>query len=283
MPPTDESSDEVEASSTANLSGFERRSLLKALSVGASLSLGSGLTAAAEQDETTTTTATEQDDAEIDSLYGYSTPDATDVPAHLQPDHEVELLVNPPDMEAGTPPEFIFEPSGLHVSAGDIVQFTFTTPDHTVTAYHPANGFQQRVPNGVPPFSSPIVNGGGAWLYQFDEPGVYDLYCGPHHVLGMVMRVVVGNLDEETVPEYADTFQGDDSAQILAPYGLERLEGELNAFSETNEDVEWVWLTPVEVLGTDALDPLAIQDEGSVPFSAVRQELDGEREQTTTK
>lgn len=60
------------------------------------------------------------------------------------------------------------------------------------------------------------------------------------------------------------------------------LEGELNEFSERNENAEWVWLTPTEVLDADALDPTAIRDAGSVPFSAVRTELGPSGGQQTT-
>ena len=49
---------------------------------------------------------------------------------------------------------------------------TFDDPDHTVTASHNGRGFQQRVPETVPPFSSPVVEAGGAWLYEFAEPGL---------------------------------------------------------------------------------------------------------------
>ncbi|MFC7079836.1 cupredoxin domain-containing protein [Halorussus caseinilyticus] len=226
--------------------------------------------------------AGEQDDAEIDPRYGYPVPDAGKIPADLRPDHEVALEITPPDPQAGTPPSFFFEPTGLRVEAGDIVQFTFDTPDHTVTAYHPANGFQRRVPENVPPFSSPVVNVGGAWLYRFDREGVYDAYCGPHHVFGMVMRLVVGELGEDAVPEYEATFRRLRGPAGVSPYSREMLEGELDGFSDRNEGTEWVWLTPAEVLDADALDPTRIQEAGTVPFGAVRDELGGDDNQTTT-
>lgn len=259
--------------STETRSQVERRPLLKALSVGATLSLGGNFAA--------TATAAEQDDARIDALYGYSVTDAAEVPEHLRPDRTVSLEVVPPDPEAGTAPLFFFEPSGLSVSPGDIVQFTFASPDHTVTAYHPANGFQRRVPENVPAFSSPVVNVGGAWLYRFEKEGVYDVYCGPHHVFGMVGRIVVGDLSEDSIPGYVETFEGSDNPPILAPYSRTMLEGELDGFSDRNENSEWVWLTPTDVLGADALDPMRIQEAGSVPFSEVREELRGGGEQTT--
>lgn len=270
MTDTDPRTDERSDSNVFEQLGVERRPLLKALGIGATLSLGSGL-AAGRQDET-----------QIDPQFGYTVQSPDDIPADLQPDHEVQLLVQPPNPEAGTPPYFYFEPSGIHVERGDIVQFTFATPDHNVVAYHPATGFQRRVPENVPPFSSPSVPGGGAWLYRFDQPGVYDVYCGPHHVFGMDGRIVVGDLSEDDLPAYVDTFEAPEDSPILAPYSREMLEGELNAFSDQNENAEWVWLTPAEVLGTDALHPLQIQDAGSIPFSDVLAELGRGGSQTTT-
>jgi len=108
-----------------------------------------------------------------------------------QPAHEVNLLIRP---RQGIPiPEFYFEPAGLFIRPGDTVKFSFPTPEHSITAYHPALGFGQRVPDGVPPFSSPVLPVGAYWLYTFQREGVYDLFCGPHQILGMVVRIVVGS------------------------------------------------------------------------------------------
>jgi len=90
-------------------------------------------------------------------------------------------------------PEFFFEPTGLFIKPGQTVKFNAVTPDHTVTAYHPAHGFTQRVPDGVPAFSSPIIPVGGYWLYTFEKEGVYDYYCAPHQILGMAAHIVVGS------------------------------------------------------------------------------------------
>jgi len=247
---------------------IERRPILKALGAGAALSLGSGV-AAAEAGS---------DGADIDAQYGYATPDGDSVPDEFDPDYEVELHVDlPADLEnPERPPLFHFEPTGLAVDPGDVVQFTAVQPDHSVTAYHPGQGFQRRVPEGVPPFSSPVLNAGGAWLYRFDTEGVYDVYCSSHHLLGMVMRLVVG--DVETTPAYVGTFEGqpatDDQPLLFAPFSQAFLEGELNAVSDANDDCEWPWVTPVEVLDAPALDPENIQDEETVPFEDVLADID---------
>ncbi|WP_157971574.1 cupredoxin domain-containing protein [Halorussus litoreus] len=255
---------ETAAESTPELPAFERRPLLKALGIGAALSFGSGVAAG------------EQGDAEIDPVYGYSVQDPADIPERLQPDHEVELAASEGPPDPGEPVNlFFFDPVGLHVESGDVVQFTFASPDHTVTAYHEAVGFQHRVPEESPPFSSPIVAVGGAWLYRFDHEGVYDLYCGPHHVLGMVMRVVVGDVDEDEYPDYLET------PEELPPFD-EEFETLLVQFSDETESVEWVFPTPREVFTTSALDPARIQDEGTVPYSAVLADLADASAETTT-
>ncbi|MFC4448199.1 cupredoxin domain-containing protein [Halorussus aquaticus] len=266
MAPDANPTDTVESSeqATAEWPNVERRPLLKALGVGAALSLGSGVAAG------------QQDDAKIDPNYGYAVQDPSEIPERLQPDHEVSLAAQKFDPNAEMPVLFNFEPVGLHASSGDIVQFTFDSPDHTVTSYHEALGFPTRVPDGVPPFSSPIVSVGGAWLYRFDSEGVYDLYCGPHHVLGMVMRVVVGELDEADYPAYLET------PETIPPFG-EEFENILVQFSDVNEEVEWVFPTPRAILTASALDPDRIQEEGTVSFGTVREELTETPAETTTR
>jgi plastocyanin len=262
-PSTEDATDESADESTHSVPGVERRPLLKALGLGATLSLGTGVaTADAGEDE-------------LHPQYGYATADATDLPDGLDPDHEVELHIATPN-EASTdhaPFYAHFEPNGLHVSSGDVVQFTFESPDHTVTPYHPGHGYQRRVPENVPPFSSPVVNAEGAWLYRFEEPGLYDLFCAPHHVFGMCGRVVVDDLAADDVPDYESTFAGSEDPPLFAPWSKEVMNHELNAFSERNEDAEWPYMTPRAVLDTDALDPTAIQIEGAVSFDAIRDEL----------
>lgn len=266
--------DELELSDTELLEllkshGIDRRSVMKALGAGTALSLGTGSAVAMHDDP---------HPPKIDSHYGYSTPDADTIPKKLEPDHVVELHVSPPNPQENQPPIFHFAPTGLSVDPGDIVQFTFTSADHTITSYQPAHGYQRRVPKGAPPFSSPVIGAGGAWLYRFEREGLYDIYCGPHRILGMVMRIVVGELEE--VPDYEDTFEGSEGPPpLLAPFSKERLEAELRnltAFIDgDNQGCEWVWLTPREVLDADALDPENIQSsDGTVSFDEVLADID---------
>lgn len=136
------------------------------------------------------TTAGPVPDVQIDRVLGFAAF-APGTISPVEPDHEVHLIIEP--VEGSDIPQFYFEPSGLFIQPGDTVKFSFDTPDHTVTAYHSAHGFAPRIPDGVGPISSPILPPGGYWLYTFSEEGVYDLFCGPHQVFGMAMRIVVGS------------------------------------------------------------------------------------------
>lgn len=70
--------------------------------------------------------------------------------------HEVRTLIGEPT-HPDRPADFFYQPTGLHIEPGDVIQFVFETPDHTVTSYHPAFGMQRRMPTGVHPISSPVL------------------------------------------------------------------------------------------------------------------------------
>ena len=180
----------------------------------------------------------------VDPVLGFVglTPE-TSMP--VLPDHEVHLLIQP--VEGSQIPQFFFEPTGLFIQPGDTVKFTFDTPDHTITAYHAAHGFAPRIPEGVGPFSSPLVPPGGYWLYTFEEEGVYDVFCGPHQIFGMAMRVVVGSA----------TGPGT-SPIVLGP--------------PAEEPPFHPFFTAGLVLSDPALDPENIISEGSVSWNDVSPE-----------
>lgn len=110
--------------------------------------------------------------------------------ASAQTTHDVVMHITP--VEGRPVPEFYFEPVGLLIEPGDSVRFVAASPHHTATAYHAEHIKSHRVPDGVEPFSSPIVAIGQDWTYTFTVPGTYDLWCGPHEHYGMAMRIVVG-------------------------------------------------------------------------------------------
>ena len=224
--------DENDANETGLMSQH-RRTLLKAAGVasGASLFAGTGV-ASTHNSSSNHDSATGDNWCPpcIDRLAGYTAlAGENELPA--EPDHVVDMYIEPrhvlfqetaveeTDVDPVEPsdteqppeefPDFFFDPVGLHINPGDVVEFYNESEEHTITAMHPRFfGMQQRIPDGAPPFSSPPVMNEERWLYRFDEPGIYDLFCVPHFELGMVMRLVV--LDEgcplREAPELAEEF-----------------------------------------------------------------------------
>lgn len=229
---------------------------MKALGVGAGLSVAGGTAAARTDDTDVRAQADDDEPGTVPDESGTGTV------------HEVRTVIGGPSSNPERPADFYYQPTGLHVDPGDVIKFVFATPDHNVVAYHPAYGMRRCVPIGVEAFSSPLLgwnpssipgdmidppaepmNGedggvedggesddaGGAgddgeaeasgpvpdsWLHSFDTPGVYDLLCSPHEGFGMAMRVVVG--DDPEAP-----FQTEDPSALpeprAGPVGLPRV------------------------------------------------------------
>lgn len=224
-------SESVEDDGREGTFGPYRRDIMKALGAGTAVGLFGGIAAADEHDEEA------DDDNEMDDEMDDETIDEDEVDDEVteQTVHTVRTLITE-STNPERPADFFYQPTGLAIEAGDVIKFVFTTPDHTVTSYHPAYGMQRRIPSGVQPFSSPILgwephslpddidmppepqqNGDGdngptptSWLHAFETPGVYDLECAPHEAFGMAMRVVVG---EETETE----FETSDPDQLPPP------------------------------------------------------------------
>jgi plastocyanin len=228
----------------------QRRTLLKALGAGSGLALMSGAAAADSHDDDRDHGRDTTDDSTngdgwcppcIDRLAGYTAladDDQDEWPA--QPDHVVDMYVEPrhvlfeqtPTEEAdvdhgvtpGGPeeedhPDFFFSPVGLHVQPGDVVDFyNESSSVHTVTAFTPRFNeppffeLPQRIPETAPPFSSPPLAADEHWLYRFDEPGVYDLFCLPHYGLGMVVRLVVA--EEDASADEFEEPEGDEDLPV---------------------------------------------------------------------
>ncbi|WP_416841031.1 cupredoxin domain-containing protein [Haloferax sp. DFSO52] len=158
---------------------------------------------------------------------------------------------------------FHYEPVGLTVAPGDVVIYSAETPDHGVSAYHERHGRQNRVPEGVGPISAPLVPVGGYWLFRFETPGVYDFYCPPHQIFGMVSRVVVTDGD---VPELSieETGRPPEEMNIL-PLFLQGLDPNLPS--------------EAAVFESEALTPENIVNEGSVSWETVVEEFRGGEEE----
>ncbi|WP_417727714.1 cupredoxin domain-containing protein [Roseovarius sp.] len=88
-----------------------------------------------------------------------------------------------------------FEPMGLAVASGTTLRFINRDPgnSHTATAYHPhIFDRQRRIPAGAAPWDSDFLLPNESFEVTLTAPGVYDYYCLPHEMAGMVGRIVVG-------------------------------------------------------------------------------------------
>lgn len=233
--------------------GVSRRLLMKVFGVGAGVAALGG-TAEGRKGEGKGT--------RIDKVFGapYSRDD--NVPSGLV-DHVVELHVHEGDgHHEGFPvgdedgdgeddvDEFHFNPVGLHVKPGDVVHFDNQEHEHTVSAFHEKWNpiFPTRVPDGVPGFTSPPFVGGESWLYRFTTKGVYDLFCFPHLTLGMAIRIVVFDSEEDDI-EDDDTFV------------------DWGEFEFPPAPGPGPFMNAQRVLTAEKLDPANIVDEGEVAWA----------------
>ncbi|MCV2890443.1 plastocyanin/azurin family copper-binding protein [Ruegeria aquimaris] len=88
-----------------------------------------------------------------------------------------------------------FAPIGLAVEPGTALRFINRDPgnSHTATAYHPdIFSRHRRIPAKAAPWDSDFLLPDGSFEVTLTVPGVYDYYCVPHEMAGMVGRIVVG-------------------------------------------------------------------------------------------
>jgi plastocyanin len=81
-----------------------------------------------------------------------------------------------------------FDPIGLLVQPGTKIRWVVEADVHTTTAYHPANDSHSlRIPTSAQPWASDyLVNPGDRFEVVLTVPGVYDYFCTPHEMAGMV-------------------------------------------------------------------------------------------------
>jgi len=246
--------------------GFDRRRVLQALGAGVGTAAVTGLGGAksvkpAKIDEVPRTDENASGE-EIHSVFGFSAL-AADVEPPTEPDHEVQVLIR--EREDRPIPEFFFEPTGLHIEPGDTVKVTMATPHHTLMAYHPGFGFVRRVPEDVPPISGPLLPGGAYWLYTFDHEGVYEMNCPPHEYWGMVMRIVVGDIEGPAAEPLPDLC-------AQPPGGEESSDGENGDEEGEGSELRLPAFTAYTVLTDSALDPERIVEHGSVSWDDIGEE-----------
>jgi len=87
-----------------------------------------------------------------------------------------------------------FDPIGIYIEPGQTVRWVISANVHTTTAYHPRNGNHSlRIPDDAVPWNSGyLVNPGDHFAVAFEREGVYDYFCIPHEMFGMVGRIIVG-------------------------------------------------------------------------------------------
>ena len=91
-----------------------------------------------------------------------------------------------------------FAPRGIHVPPGTTIRWRNDDAGnaHTTTAFHPANnGHPLRIPAAARPWNSDYLLKDETFTQTFVVPGVYDYFCIPHEMAGMVGRVVVAAPD----------------------------------------------------------------------------------------
>ncbi|WP_415184974.1 plastocyanin/azurin family copper-binding protein [Phaeovulum sp.] len=128
-----------------------------------------------------------------------------------------------------------FDPYGVLIAPGQTVRWTNRDKvnSHTATAYHPDTfNRPRRIPKGAAPFDSDYLLPGDSYEVTFDIAGVYDYYCVPHEMSGMVGRIIVA---EPGQTGFADYDSGDlpkaaldrmpTIADILARHALHHKEG----------------------------------------------------------
>jgi plastocyanin len=87
-----------------------------------------------------------------------------------------------------------FDPIGILIEPGQTVRWALEANVHTSTAYHPDNdGHALRIPEAAEPWDSGyLVEPGDRFEVILAVPGVYDYFCAPHEIAGMVGRIIVG-------------------------------------------------------------------------------------------
>jgi plastocyanin len=111
-----------------------------------------------------------------------------------------------------------FDPTGVLIEPGQTVRWVNEANVHTSTAYHPDNdGHALRIPKAAEPWDSDyLIEPGDRFEVTLTVPGVYDYFCAPHEMAGMVGRIIVGQpAGPGTLP--FDYFRDDPAARDWLP------------------------------------------------------------------
>lgn len=89
-----------------------------------------------------------------------------------------------------------FAPWGLKVTPDTVLRWRNADPgnSHTTTAFHPQNSQHPlRIPADAEPWNSDYLLPGETFAVTLTVPGVYDYFCIPHELAGMLGRIVVSD------------------------------------------------------------------------------------------
>lgn len=105
-----------------------------------------------------------------------------------------------------------FDPMGVLIVPGQKIRWVNRDKGnaHTATAYHPDNYDRpRRIPHGSASFDSDFLMPGESFESTLNQPGVYDYYCLPHEMAGMVGRIVVAEPGQQGGSEEMQYDPGD--------------------------------------------------------------------------
>ena len=110
-----------------------------------------------------------------------------------------------------------FDPIGILVEPGQRFRWRCVANVHTTTAYHPKNmNHSLRIPETAQPWDSKYLLPGQSFEITLAVEGVYDYFCTPHEIAGMVGRIIVGKpLGPGTLP--FDYFKDEPGKRFWRP------------------------------------------------------------------
>lgn len=98
-----------------------------------------------------------------------------------------------------------FDPYGVLIRPGQTVRWTNRdkSNSHTATAYGPENDdHPRRIPKGAIAFNSDYLLPDESFEVMLEAVGVYDFFCIPHEMSGMVGRIIVAEPGQTGFGEY---------------------------------------------------------------------------------
>src|SRR5258708_8257116 len=85
-----------------------------------------------------------------------------------------------------------FDPIGILIEPGWRVRWRCVASVHTTTAYHPKNmNHSLRIPEIAQPWDSNYLLPGHTFEITLTVEGIFDYFCLPHEIAGMVARIIV--------------------------------------------------------------------------------------------